>query len=1638
MAIWYYRSRQVLRNQTVGLNHFAGLRVLLLAGRDTMTDSRFRKEIHLTAFPKSNGKRRSGTHPKGLISACGGAFMLPNPRAVAVLLLSGVLAILVLVPATLAQPDKPPKPEEPQATNALMLPLDSKKAPLLEAAADHIKNKKWEEAIRILQALLDLQGDVFTALKQQDASSKDATRIVSVRHEANRLLATMPAEGREAYEKLYTVEAARLLTKAKAGPDLPLLAEVSRRFFHTEPGAEATQLWAIEQADEGSCVGASLAFERVLERRPLNLWPPESLFKATVAFRKVRDKEKAEKTWQELKQRTGKKGLTIGNRTLGLEEWEKEMEKLSVPPKPFTIYDWSMYRGDPTRSAQQKGGTPFLEKRWSASTFTALSSSFRDENPQSKVQVQAAVKAQESRGQPILPSFFPIAADNKLIYRSYWGFHAVDAKTGKLMWETDSKWSLERLLKDGKTMGYLSNWLAQYNQMGRGNVLYENSTTGTLSTDGKLVYAVEDLAVAPITNSFMYGKPKEDPKPQPNLGPITDAAYHNKLVAYELKSGKLPWELGGHDEKAGDFKDTFFLGPPLPLEGKLYVLAEKDQELRLFCLDAAKNPHKCAIDWTQKLAGVRDKMTVDIGRRMQAAHLAYGGGILVCPTNAGAVLGVDLLSQSLVWVHSYREKGQLTAQEEEMIRMGMIPPPGWTARNPNATDWKVTAPVITEGKVVFTAPDGRAIHCLNLRDGSLLWKVNRTDDDLYLGGVVAGKVLIVSKKACRALNLADGKQAWQVETGVPSGQGVAADGLYYLPLKVATTIREKEPIPAVAVIDVEKGSLKATTRSRKKEVPGNLLFYEGSVISQTVDAVAAFPQREIKNAEITKLLADNPKDPIGLSERADIALDGGDWQGAVDDLRAALKNKPHADTESKARDKLFGALTEYLRHDFDKAEKYLDELKALCQVAVDPNAPAGEQQQAEAESRRRLVTYFSLLARGREMQGKAVEAVRAYLELTDLGSPNELVASPFDPALKVTLPIMAAGRIKALLEKATPAQRKRIDEEIEKRGKEIRKEGKLGSLRSFVQVFGSSAEGQEARLDLARRLVKSRDFAEAELHLLQVRRESDDPQRAGRATEALALLNLERGLLPDAVSFYRILERDFAKTVLHDGKTGADLFGELATDKRFLPYLADEAKDGWRGRLKGKQEKGQWPQNRQFYTFEPAGEVLPFFQKHRVTLDFQFHALKLFEGDKESWSQNLTRTMFQNFTWVGGQPNNPVRFPYHTVGHVIVLPLAHMVFGLDPLSKQVLWEKSLTGSQPLPQNWNNVIPDPRDGTLSVYYPDGYILKLGQIGPLTPAVLCLPTRDGLMAINPLTGNTLWTRGDVSPRAGIFGDGDHVYVVDVNGDGNPARTRAFRLSDGAPVEVPDFTAAFDRRLAVLGSHLLTADEPKGKEQTFRLIQVATGKELWKRVFVGKPITVRSEVRHLGGALEPDGQLTVVDLATGKEVLRTVLDPRHVEKAQGVTLLQVRDYYYVAINGPLDPNIQNWGGGIMPNLMPNFGYRMVAVNGEVYAFDRRTEKLKWRTRVENQMLILNEVGDLPVLLFTSRYTSNNGGRFMQEVAIKAIQKWSGKIIYDEKLPQNSQQFHALNVDPEAGVIELVAWNLKVRLETVKDPPK
>jgi outer membrane protein assembly factor BamB len=274
------------------------------------------------------------------------------------------------------------------------------------------------------------------------------------------------------------------------------------------------------------------------------------------------------------------------------------------------------------------GSAPFLEMAWAQPTIR--------EEPTRKWVLTQGVKALEDRNLPVLPAFYPLGAGDKIIFRSHWGIHAVDVKTGKLLWESDSRWSIDRMVRDSLKNGPLTAWVNGYLTVGRPAVLFENSVLASFSTDGKRVFAVEDVAVAPFSDpsgrvppaQMMYG------------GIGNEVLKTNRLQAYDLDTGKLVWELGGTGQDPLD--NTFFLAAPLLLDNKLHVLAEKEGNLRLLVLD----PVKGSVISTMDVAGFRSRLSVDPLRRMKAAHLAHADGILVCATNAGLLMAIDLRTRS--------------------------------------------------------------------------------------------------------------------------------------------------------------------------------------------------------------------------------------------------------------------------------------------------------------------------------------------------------------------------------------------------------------------------------------------------------------------------------------------------------------------------------------------------------------------------------------------------------------------------------------------------------------------------------------------------------------------------------------------------------------------------------------------------------------------------------------------------------------------------------------------------------------------------------------------------------------------------------------------------------------------------------
>ncbi len=367
----------------------------------------------------------------------------------------------------------------------------------------------------------------------------------------------------------------------------------------------------------------------------------------------------------------------------------------------------------------------------------------------------------------------------------------------------------------------------------RPQALFENSIIGAISTNGVYVYVVEDFELPPDTFQKLerFGYSME----------ITNAVGASKLQAFELATGKLKWEVGGPPSENGEIElpNSHFLGAPLVLGDKLYVAVESngahaEREVRLAILD----PRTGKV-LAEKLLLTHNEPLMPGTRRLHAVQLVQGDGALICCANTGTVVAFDLITERLRWLVRYRENLENGAALDA------------------DSSWVATAPVISGENVILGAADSTAIHCLNLRDGVRVWSAPHRRDDVYLAGVFQGKVLIISQEHIRALTLERGDWVWGFNTGTISGFGVAA-GRRLLSPDQGQAGHLRRSISRT----------RHRTDLRRKDAPGNLLLFDGYLLSLTPRTMTAYPQTMTHLKTLDETLLEDAERPRGARRQA--------------------------------------------------------------------------------------------------------------------------------------------------------------------------------------------------------------------------------------------------------------------------------------------------------------------------------------------------------------------------------------------------------------------------------------------------------------------------------------------------------------------------------------------------------------------------------------------------------------------------------------------------------------------------------------------------------------------------------------------------------------------------------------------------
>jgi hypothetical protein len=171
----------------------------------------------------------------------------------------------------------------------------------------------------------------------------------------------------------------------------------------------------------------------------------------------------------------------------------------------------------------------------------------------------------------------------------------------------------------------------------------------------------------------------------------------------------------------------------------------------------------------------------------------------------------------------------------------------------------------------------------------------------------------------------------------------------------------------------------------------------------------------------------------------------------------------------------------------------------------------------------------------------------------------------------------------------------------------------------------------------------------------------------------------------------------------------------------------------------------------------------------------------------------------------------------------------------------------------------------------------------------------------------------------------------------------------------------------------------------------------------------------------------------------------------------LLQDGERFYVALSKPI--NSGKVFGGLLHNNFNN-GTRCLNVNGWFVAVHRQDGQKKvgdrdlawkkgdlaWHSYmpVQNQMIVLDQFDQAPVVVFTARYNEiqMNGGNRPVSVT-QTLHKGNGKMIYDSgprQINGTAPMFSAFRMDLKSRTINLIGFSGSVQhyVDDGKGPPQ
>jgi outer membrane protein assembly factor BamB len=841
---------------------------------------------------------------------------------------------------------------------AVLLPTDRGLERRFDRGRRLVAEGRWSDAVAALDELLAGESDAFL-----ETSAASGSRH-SIRTAVEQVIRDLPRPGREAYLLLTRATAERQLVAAIEAHDGAAILAVARRWFHTPAGRSAAMLVAVEAIEAGEPLTAAAWCDRLADGGEDDFGATLAVIRS-LAHYQADDPETAVAV---LTAAAGRQGGIV--RVAGRDE---SLSTIAADPRTWLAEhgdqpaddrlpagDWRQLGGHPGRNAIVAATRPLLVPRYRVPLVR---------HPDEAALLERRRREAADAGRGLIPAAAPLAVGGYLVTHTPLGILAIDFDSGRRLWLSSAVPAAGPAAARTETDESLRPSTGD-----RGDRSFDDATSGTLASDGRLVFAVEsppEALAAELTISGFGGRGF--------LRAAADWYAGNMLSAYDLAAGGTPrWRLPGDgreetDPEARTDTAAWYLGPPLVLGDELFVLVEREGEVALDVLAAADGQ----LRWSQPLATYdEDEMIANPsarGRRLAGLTPAFGGGLIVCPIGGGCIVAIDSATRSLAWAASYprtETEPQAAAGDPATAAIQRCDP----------------SPIVVAGRVVVRPSDADTLLCLDCRTGELRWSLPARSP-LRVAGVVGGRVIVTRNTAVEAVGLETGRPEWRWPCPAgshPSGRGILTEDSFILPLDT----------PEVVELNLADGSLRGRSVARGGAIPGHLVPYRGEFVSRGIDSLDVFHQEAALEERIETASRADPGDPWALYWRAQTAIERGDVAQGLDWLNdAAAAAGFHVPPAAIAT-----AVDRAVHRDFAAVAARWPRLAAMMATASPPPAVAA--------SVARLMVDRCLAA------GDA-DTARAICEpLLDRDhNAGDLIHDPSDPALRLTAGLWLRSRV---------------------------------------------------------------------------------------------------------------------------------------------------------------------------------------------------------------------------------------------------------------------------------------------------------------------------------------------------------------------------------------------------------------------------------------------------------------------------------------------------------------------------------------------------------------------------------------------------------------------------------------------------